>query len=183
MLPVLGKVRPDMPRQLFLKLRPIAAKMRGSWYFRLLGPRLTDSRLWSVNRRAITSAFGAGVAITFVPLPIHLLLGLAAAIIWRLNVPAMIGALLLANPFTVVPIYYFAYRVGALLVRQPAGEFAFELSWDWLQNGLGEVWKPFLLGCLVCGVLGGYFSYRLLEVLWRISTVNRLKEKRGSVRR
>jgi uncharacterized protein len=171
-----------MPRRVFIKFRPLAARMRNSWYFRMLGPRLTDSRLWSVNRRAITSAFGAGIAIQFVPLPGHLVMGLIAAIVWRLNVPAMVGSLLIVNPFTAVPIYYFAYRVGALLVGEPAGQFTFELSWDWLQNGLGELWKPFLVGCLVCGVLGGYFSYQLLELLWRISTLNKLKEKRGNVR-
>lgn len=160
----------------------MARKMRDRWYFRLLGPRLTDSRLWGLNRRAITSAFGAGIAIAFVPLPVHLLLGLAAAVIWRLNIPAMVGTLLLLNPLTAVPVYYVAYRVGALILRVPPGSFTFELSWNWLQTGLGSIWKPFLLGCLVCAVLGGYLAYRMLELAWRLSTVNRLNARRSSVR-
>jgi uncharacterized protein len=102
--------------------------------------------------------------------------------IWRLNVPTMLATLLLLNPFTAVPIYYAAYRVGALLVGQPAGTFAFEVSWNWLQTGLGTIWKPFLVGCLVCSVVGGYLAYRLLELIWRISTVNRLNAKRATVR-
>jgi uncharacterized protein len=171
-----------MPRRLFLKARPLAARMRNSWYFRLLGPRVTDSRLWAVNRRAITMAFGTAIGISFIPLPAHLLFGLFAAIIWRLNVPTMLVSLLLLNPLTVVPVYYLAYRVGALLVGQPAGKFAFELSWTWLQTGLGSIWKPFLVGCLVCSVVFGYLSYRLLELIWRISTVNRLNAKRAAVR-
>ncbi len=171
-----------MPRRIFVKVRPLATRMRDSWYFRMLGPRLTDSRLWSVNRRAITMAFGTAIAISFVPLPAHLLFGLIAAMIWRLNVPTMLATLLLLNPFTAVPIYYAAYRVGALLVGQPAGTFAFELSWTWLQTGLGTIWKPFLVGCLVCSVVGGYLAYQLLELIWRISTVNRLNAKRAAVR-
>ena len=75
-----------------------------------------------------------------------------------------------------------AYRVGALILRVPPGQFAFELSWNWLQTGLGSIWKPFLLGCLVCGVLGGYAAYRALELAWRFSTVNRLNARRSSVR-
>jgi uncharacterized protein (DUF2062 family) len=171
-----------MPRRLFVKVRPFASRMRNSWYFRLLGPRITDPRLWSVNRRAITTAFGAAIAISFIPLPVHLLIGLLAAMIWRLNVPTMLASLFLLNPLTAVPIYYAAYRVGTLLLGQPAGNFAFELSWNWLQTGLGTVWKPFLVGCLVCSVVGGYLAYRLLELIWRISTVNKLNAKRASVR-
>jgi uncharacterized protein len=171
-----------MPRRLFQRLRPIAARLRERWYFKALGPRLTDPRLWSVNRRAITSAFGAGIAICFVPIPIHLPLGLIAAMVWRLNVPAMIGTLLLMNPLTVVPVYYAAYRVGALLLGLPPGGFHFALDWNWLQTGLGAFWKPFLLGCLVCGVLGGYLAYRVLELIWLRSTVNRLNARRSGIR-
>jgi uncharacterized protein (DUF2062 family) len=176
------KVPHPMPREFFRKFQPIARKLRGSWYFKLLGPRITDARLWGLNRRAITSAFGSGIAISFIPLPIHLPVGLAAAVIWRLNVPAMVGTLLLLNPFTALPVYYAAYRVGAMLLGVPVGGFAFELSWDWLQTGLGGIWKPFLLGCLVCSVLGGYFAYRALELVWRLSTVSRLNARRNQVR-
>ena len=172
-----------MPRSFFVKFRPVAAKMRDSWYFRMLGPRLTDSRLWGLNRRAITAACGAGVAIAFIPLPAHLLFGLLAAMIWRLNVPAMIGTLLILNPFTAVLIYSAAYWVGALLLGIKAGPKFHELSWNWLQTGLGNTWKPFLLGCLVCSVVGGWLTYRLLELAWRQSTLNRLNARRGAVRK
>ena len=44
---------------------------------------------------------------------------------------------------------------------------AFRLSWDWLQNGLGPLWKPFLLGCLICGVVAGVLGWMALELAWR----------------
>src|SRR5687768_9552951 len=101
-----------MPRRLFLKLRPLAARLRQSWYFKLLGPRLTDQRLWGVNRRAITTAFGTAIAISFIPLPVHLLVGLLVAMTWRQNLPTMFLTLLLtSNPLAAVPVYYTAYRV------------------------------------------------------------------------
>lgn len=171
-----------MPRRLFLKLRPIATRLRESWYFRLLGPRLTDSRLWGVNRRAITTAFGTAIAISFIPLPIHMPLGLLAVMVWRQNLPAMFLSLLILNPVTAVPLYYTAYRIGALVLGLPVGQFAFELSWTWLQTGLGAIWKPFLVGCLICSVVGGLLAYWLLELIWRISTVNRLNAKRAGIR-
>lgn len=171
-----------MPRRLFQKIRPFTHSLRERWYFRVWGPRLTDARLWSLNRRAITAAVGAGVATAFIPLPVHVLVGLFVAMVWRLNIPAMIGTLLLFNPITVVPIYYVAYRVGALLLRIKPGPFAFELSWTWLQHGLGAIWKPFLLGCLVCAIAGGYLAYLGMELVWRKSTVNRLNARRNSVK-
>ena len=79
----------------------------------------------------------------------------------------MIGTLLLFNPITVVPIYYVAYRVGALLLRISPGPFAFELSWTWLQHGLGAIWKPFLLGCTLCAVVTGILGWLVLELVWR----------------
>lgn len=172
-----------MPRQLFVKFRPLAEKLRERWYFRALGPKLTDPRLWGLNRRSITMAVGAGVAIWFIPLPAHLPIGLVAAMIWHLNVPAMLGTLLLYNPFTIVPIYWFAYRVGTLLLGYAPGEFRFEPSWTWLRDGLGATWKPFLVGCLVCAVVGGFLAYRLMEFLWRLSTLSRARTRRaGAIR-
>jgi uncharacterized protein (DUF2062 family) len=169
-----------MPRHLFVKIRPFAQKLRSTRLFRLLGPKIADPRLWSLNRRAITIAFGTGIGISFMPLPVHLPLGLVLAMLWHLNVPTLVVTSAIVNPVTAVPIYYFAYRVGALLLGVEPGGFTFELSWAWLQHGLGVIWKPFLLGCLVCGTIGGYGAYRLLEVMWRISTMNRKSARRSA---
>ena len=172
-----------MPRRVFNRFRPIGERIRHSRYVEFLGPKVRDPRLWSVNRRAITAAFGIGIAIQFIPLPIHLPLGLVLAMFLHLNVPTMVGTLLLLNPFTAVPIYYFAYRVGALLLHTPPGEFNFDFGWEWLGEGLGHIWKPFLVGCLVCGVVGGYLAWRGLELIWRWSTLARLGARRSGVRR
>ena len=169
-----------MPRKLFVKFRPVAEKLRGGWYFRVLGPKIADLRLWGVNRRAITTAFGAAIAICFIPLPGHLIIGLVAAMIWHLNVPTMVGTLLVFNPFTALPMYYFAYRVGALLLNHQPGNFQFDANW--LQTGLGVVWKPFLLGCLVCAVVLGYGATKLLDLLWRINLKKRWEGRRAAAR-
>lgn len=169
-----------MPRQLFVKIRPVAQKLRSTRLFRMLGPKIGDPRLWSLNRRAITMAFGTGIAISFIPLPAQLPLSLLAAMIWHLNVPTLVLTSAIVNPVTAVPVYYFAYRVGVFLLGSDPGGFHFELSWTWLQHGLGSIWKPFLFGCLVCAVVGGYGSYRIMELLWRISTMNRKTARRAA---
>ena len=38
------------------------------------------------------------------------------------------------------------------------------MSWDWVQHGLGPMWKPFLVGCGLTGALFGLVGYALLDV-------------------
>ena len=59
--------------------------------FRLL---LEHPVYWSLNRRSVTRAFALGLFIAFVPMPIHLLLGAALALLLRLNVPAAVAGTL-----------------------------------------------------------------------------------------
>jgi uncharacterized protein len=172
-----------MPRRLLRRVLPDPEKLRRRWIFRIFGTRLTDSRLWALGRRSITIAFGAGLAIAFIPVPVHIPVALLVAILWRLNVPVIIATVMLVNPLTVVPVYYLAYRVGALMVGAAPDGFTFELSWDWLQHGLGPLWKPFLLGCVSCSLVFGYGGYLALELLWRWSTVRRLRGRRGTTGR
>ena len=141
--------------------------MQNRWYVRVFGQRLTDPSLWSLQRRGITGAFGVGLAICFVPVPVHIPLAITCALVGRLNIPVIIGTVFLVNPITVVPIYYLAYRVGAAVLGSKQRHFHFQLSWDWLQYGLGPLWKPFLLGCGICAVAFGLLGWFALELLWR----------------
>lgn len=148
------------------------------WPVRVFGQRLLDPRLWALHRRAITGGFGVGLAICFIPLPVHMLVAGLVAIVWRLNVPAVYGTIFLVNPVTMVPLYYFAYRVGAVLLQVAPERFSFQLSWDWLQNGLGPMWRPFLLGCLVCALIAGLVGWLSLELLWRWRVSSRYRARR-----
>jgi uncharacterized protein (DUF2062 family) len=173
-----------MPRRLAKKLANLIRTRRHKWYMNIFGDRLTDSHLWTLNRHSITAAFGVGIAVSFIPLPIHLPLVVLAALWWRLNLAVAIAATYLVNPFTMVPAYYMAYRVGAALLRFKPHHFEFHLTWNWLEHGLGPAWRPFLLGCLVCGVLLGLTGRFALEVSWRLATMHRyrLRQRRRALR-
>ena len=108
---------------------------------------------------------------------------MVVAVIWRLNLPVLVAAIYVNNPLTIVPIFYGAYRVGSALVGQPETQFAFELSWSWLHNSLGPVWKPFLVGCVVCAAVLGYGTYLILEFAWRRNTLRKLRARRAQVSR
>jgi uncharacterized protein len=87
-----------MPRRVLKKILPSPVQIQGHWLLRHFGERLLDPRLWALHRRAITGAFGVGIAICFIPLPVHMVVAVLIAIAWRLNVPAIYGTTLLVNP-------------------------------------------------------------------------------------
>jgi uncharacterized protein (DUF2062 family) len=153
------------------------------WYVRPFAQWLGDARLWSLQRRSITLAFGAGLAICLVPLPVHVPAALAIAILARINVPVIVSTVFLVNPLTVVPVYYVAYRVGCLALGQPPDTFRFSLSWEWLQNGLGPMWQPFMTGCGICALGAGLLGWFLLELLWRRQVIKKYRARRDTSRR
>jgi uncharacterized protein (DUF2062 family) len=75
-------------------------------------------------------------------------------------------------------VYYTAYRVGAVLLGIEHQRFAFQFSFDWLQNGLGPMWKPFLIGCLVCATIAGTLGWITLETLWRWRVRSKYRTRR-----
>lgn len=156
-----------MPRRILKKITPHPSTRHERWYLRLFGARMTDPRLWSLQRRSVTAAFAAGLAICFVPLPVHLPLAVLVAILLRVNVPTILATVFLVNPLTVVPVYYTAYRVGTAVLGLEQQRFAFRFSFDWLQHGLGPMWKPFLLGCFLCSTIAASVGWISLEWLWR----------------
>jgi len=169
-----------MPRRLLKKITPHPTTLRSRWYLRLFGERVTDPRLWSLQRRSVTAAFGLGLSICFIPLPVHLPLAVLVAIIGRVNVPTIIATVFIVNPFTVVPVFYTAYRVGAAVLREPVKGFHFQLSFRWLQYGLGPLWEPFLVGCLICSAVAGLVGWITLELIWRWSVRKRYRTRRES---
>jgi len=69
-------------------------------------------------------------------------------------------------------------RVGALLLRYRPRHFEFHPNWNWLEHGLGPAWKPFLLGCLVCGIISGFAGKYALELTWRLATMHRYRMRK-----
>ena len=173
----------QMPRRLFRKITPRHETVRTHWALRPFARFFGDPRLWSLQRRTVTPAFGAGLAICFVPLPIHIPIAAMTAIFCRIHIPTIMLTLILSNPLTWGPMYYLAYKVGVIVMRAPPIAMKFEMSWDWVQHGLGPMWKPFLVGCGLTGAVFGLLGFALLDVLWRYNVRKRYRERAGSSNR
>ena len=169
-----------MPRRFLRKITPRNETLRNNRLLKPFSRFFGDPRLWSLQRRTVTPAFGAGLVICFVPLPIHIPLAAITAIFCRIHVPTIMLTLMIVNPLTFAPLFLLAYKVGVLVTGAPEHAFAFQMSWDWLRDGLGRNWKPFLVGCAVTGSLLGLIGYALFDVIWRYSVRKRYRERAGA---
>jgi uncharacterized protein (DUF2062 family) len=169
-----------MPRQFLRQLSRRAQAIRDKWYVRPFATSIFDPRLWSLQRRSVTAGFGIGIAICFIPLPLQVPIGLIVALLARLNVPAVVGATFLVNPFTALPVYLVCYTLGTWMLGLPLYPFAFEPSWAWVQHELLLIWRPLLLGCLTLGLVAGFGSWLLLDQfwLWRVRKKYRERHQR-----
>ena len=74
-------------------------------------------------------------------------------------------------------MFYFCYLVGVGILDTEELGFDFELSFEWLLNGLAAIWQPFLLGCLVVGVVASLASFVLIRILWHLHILAHIKER------
>lgn len=168
-----------MAKHLFKKYLPHPDVIIKNRWIKLLGPRLQEPGLWHINRKSCSGGVAVGMFCAFIPMPFQMLLAAIGAILFRSNILVAVPTVWVSNPLTMAPIFYFCYLVGAQILDINVGNFDFELSFDWLLTGLSEIWQPFLLGCLVLGVIASTLSFILVRVIWRYHILGHLKIRRN----
>lgn len=167
-----------MPKKFIRKYLPDPKKIREHKSLKIFGTLLHDANLWHLNRKSVSSAFAVGLFFMWIPIPFQMALAAGAAIIIRSNLPISVALVWISNPVTIPPLFYFAYKLGAILLGTPVTEFSFELSPEWLGHEMLIVWKPFLLGCFTLAVVSSAAGFVSMRLLWRLHIVNYLKQKR-----
>ena len=145
----------------------------------VLGDWIYATNLWHINRYSASMAFFVGLFVAFMPIPGQMLLAALLAVMLGCNLPLSVGLVWITNPVTMPAIFFMAYKVGALLIDVPVKEVEFDLSIHWLANSLDNIWRPFLLGCLVCGLFSGSMGYFVISLLWRWRVVRLWKERKA----
>jgi len=172
-----------MPRDLFKKLLPDRHALAQRWYLHPFRALLHQPAYWTVHRRSVVRAVAIGLFICFIPLPVHFLLAPLLALLWRANLPLALVTVLLMNPLTFAPAYLGAYWLGSQLTGEPLAALHFEPNWQWVDTQLAVVWKPFLLGCLVCGTAAALLGYAMVSLWWRIAVTYRYQRRGVKLRR
>ncbi len=156
-----------MPKRTLKQFSPSPARLRSIKSLKLLGEWIYAPSLWHITRYSASMAFFVGPFVAFMPIPGQMVLAAFLAYRLRCNLPLSVGLVWISNPATMPAIFFLSYKVGAMLINVPMQELEFELSFTWLMQGMRDIWKPFLLGCLSCGLIAGALGYTTINLLWR----------------
>lgn len=171
-----------MPRRYLRRISRQFRRNHTAWYLRPFSAALRHPMYFAVNRRSVTGALAIGVFISMLPVPGHTPIAVAIALLLGVNLGVAALAAWVNSPLTLVPVFYFEYRLGAWLLRLPSRAWPDTVSWDWLQAQIGLIWKPLFLGALITATLASGLVYLGVNALWRWSSGRRLDRRRRQSR-
>ncbi|MCB1864797.1 MAG: DUF2062 domain-containing protein [Chromatiales bacterium] len=168
-----------MSRNFLKRYQPDPKRFAEHRYLRMLSGRLSDANLWHLNRRSVAGATAWGLFCAFIPLPAQMLIAGAGAVWLRVNVWISVAMVWVTNPITIPPIFYFAYRIGAWSLGHEPLHFEEGESATTIVGKIFAEWEPFLLGCLICGLVSALVGYVSVRLLWRMHLVSRWRARRA----
>jgi uncharacterized protein (DUF2062 family) len=169
-----------MPRKLFKKFLPSHDSIKQNRYVACLGPMIQHHNLWHLNRRCVAGGVAAGLFAGLIPgsNPVQFLAASLLAVGFKVNLPIAVVVTLYSNPFTVVPLYFAAFKLGQLALLQAGGELpsvatALEGKGfrEWIPTALEwlvSVGKPLLIGLPLLAVILAIVGYFATDLAWRM---------------
>lgn len=169
-----------MPRRYFRRFLPSHETVRQNRYVAWFGPRLQHHNLWHLHRRSVAGGVAAGLFAGLIPgsNPVQFAAGATFAILFRVNLPIAVLVTLYSNPFTIVPLYFTAFKLGQFALLRSDGDLpplAFSLEGkgfaEWLPaaiDWLGSVGKPLVVGLPMLAILLAVTGYLIVDWAWRL---------------
>lgn len=144
-------------------------------------PWLDQHDILSFNRNPLAKGIAIGLFCGLIPGPLQILGSLLICIFVRGNIIAAAVATFYTNPFTIVPLYALAFKIGSMVVpgahhlpawNGDAGTFTALVEWV---QALG--W-PLIVGLPTMGLLFAFWGYALTQVLWLRPVIARARRMR-----
>jgi uncharacterized protein (DUF2062 family) len=169
-----------MPRKFFRRFLPSHDAIRQNRYIAWFGPWLQHHNLWHLHRKSVAGGVAAGMFAGLVPgsNPVQFTLAAILAIAFRVNLPIAVIVTLYSNPFTIVPLYFVAFKLGQLALLQgdnglPPLAFALEGKGlkEWLPaaiDWLASVGKPLVVGLPLLALLLSVVGYFAVDWAWQL---------------
>nr|VFK22096.1 MAG: hypothetical protein BECKMB1821G_GA0114241_100142 [Candidatus Kentron sp. MB]VFK27705.1 MAG: hypothetical protein BECKMB1821I_GA0114274_100444 [Candidatus Kentron sp. MB]VFK74396.1 MAG: hypothetical protein BECKMB1821H_GA0114242_100444 [Candidatus Kentron sp. MB] len=163
-----------MIREYLLRILPPPHRIReNDTYVRLFGKLLHNPNLWHFEQNSVAQGVSVGIFFAFIPVPFQMFLAAAAAIVIGCNLPIAITFVWISNPITMPPIFYAAYKVGAVLLNQAPKAMEFQWTIEWMFAKLADIWQPLLLGSVVLGLASAAMGNIAIRVLWYMQVTRR----------
>ena len=171
-----------MPKQLLKRYLPDPAKVRSIKALRFLGDKLFSPNLWHLNRRSVSRAIAVGLwAMYTPPLPLQQVIAAIGAIYCSANLPIAVALVWITNPLTWIPLYYVAYKVGALALGSSSFSFD-EFSSLFSIDKAMEFGTPLLVGCIILMHVGAVVGYFGTQWVWIRAVRHKIEQRRFRTR-
>jgi uncharacterized protein (DUF2062 family) len=157
----------SMARNLLKRFFPSPAAIKSNPALHFLGDLLHDPNLFHLNRHSVSVAFFWGLFIALLPIPGQMPVAAVAALIFRCNLPISVALVWITNPLTMPFFFFITYQVGRVILQSEPLLVQPELTWDWLANEFGHLWKPLLAGSVLTGLVFGTLGYFGMQLYWR----------------
>lgn len=146
---------------------PTVEQIRHHRSLRIFGKIIHSPYYWHIHTECVARAFAIGLFCAFMPIPFQMVLAASLAIIFRANLFFSVALVWISNPITMPPLFYFCYLIGRWILKVPHRKFNMELSWHWLETTFVNVWKPLLVGSLVCGIASAILGYVIVKLVYK----------------
>jgi uncharacterized protein (DUF2062 family) len=185
----------NMLRKYLRRVLPSHQTILDNRHIARFGHRLHHHNLWHLHRRAVAGGVAVGMFSGLIPgsNPVQFTAGALLAVTFKVNLPLSILVTLYSNPFTIVPLYWVAYKLGQLALLQSGGEvpiFILGLEGrsyvEWLSaafHWLTSAGKPLLLGLPLLALLLALIGYFVTDWAWRLGVQWRWRQRARSRKR
>lgn len=187
-----------MPRKYFRKFLPDHESIKKNRWLRFFGTWLHHHNLWHLHRRSVAGGVAVGMFCGLIPGPFQMIGAAILSVLFRVNLPVALLSTLYTNPFTIIPLYVVAYKLGAFVTGQhdalSPGQFVLpDIGWDnWyavMLDWLVSLGKPFAVGLPLLAIvlaIAGYFVARMLWYAmvvweWRRRAARRKEKDNGGL--
>lgn len=175
-----------MPRRFFQRFSVRFPENEHPWYLKPFDYVIAHPVYWSSSRRSVCGGLWIGIFVGLLPIPGQTIVAVLTALLLRVNIPISAIFVWISNPLTFLPIFYLAYKIGAIVLNVPTEPFPSEIDMHWLAAQTASVIKPLFVGSILMGLSVSSVVYLLVSAIWHILTVKRYRKRHtrsvGSIR-
>ena len=141
-----------------------------------------------MNRHSIAGGVAVGAFAGLIPGPLQMLGAALISSVLRVNLPVAVFTTLYTNPFTIVPLYIVAFKIGQFVTHSQNGALPyFDFDWqsgNWLAalpafgHWFAALGTPLLVGLILLASLLAAVSYFMVQGLWRLHIVWQWRKRR-----
>jgi uncharacterized protein (DUF2062 family) len=139
---------------------------------------IAQPMVWHLNRRSVAGGVAVGLFISWMPLPMQMLVAAVLSAVLRVHVPVSVVMVWFTNPLTIAPLLYAAWQSGSMILGKPVFAEPIQYSTQSLLSGVGHAWPTVLTGLFFCASVSAVVGFSLTLLVWRIHAVHRWRQRR-----